>query len=64
MKTTYNYIAVSFTIALAVSALMFLAFISGEKSKQTEIERRALKTNQEHYSREELELIIFGESQL
>lgn len=50
-------------VFIGIGSLCYFAFISGEKQRQDEIELRLIKTNQEHYSREEVELLIFIEPQ-
>lgn len=50
-------------VFIGIGSLCYFAFISGEKQRQDEIELRVIKTNQEHYSREEVELLIFIEPQ-
>lgn len=61
MKTLITTILV---IGLGVCSLMYLAFISGEKSKQDEIEARALSIDKDCYNKTGIETIIFNEQQL
>jgi len=59
-------------IVVCICALICLAFISGtsfkpfgrEKSKEREIKDRILKTNKECLTTTDLEIAIWGESQL
>ena len=48
---------------LGIGSLCYFAFISGEKHKQDEIELRVINSNQEHCSKEEIEVLIFNELQ-
>lgn len=51
-------------IVVCICALLFLAFISGEKSKEREIIDRAKNINKVCYTNEDIEIIIFNKSQL
>lgn len=51
-------------IIVCVCALLYISFISGEKSKEREIRDRILKTDKECLTTTDLELAIWGESQL
>lgn len=51
-------------IIVCICALVCLAFISGEKSKEREIRDRVLKTNKECLTTTDLEIAIWGESQI
>ena len=42
----------------------FSGYKNGEKNKQQEIENRAKQINKEFYTNQDIELIIFNESQL
>ena len=42
----------------------FSGYKNGEKAKQQEIENRAKQINKECYNNQDIELIIFNESQL
>ena len=54
-------------IAVVLVFILFFVFIlgenSGQKVKQQEIENRAKQINKECYTNQELEVIIFGETQ-
>ena len=50
-------------VFIAIGSLCYFAFISGEKHRQDEIELRVINSNQEHYSREEIEILLFNEPQ-
>lgn len=51
-------------IVVCICAFLFLAFISGEKSKERQIKDRILKTHKECLTTTDLEIAIWGESQL
>lgn len=59
-----DIIVITLTVGLAVGCLLFLAFISGEKSKEREIIDRAKNINKVCYTNEDIEIIIFNKSQL
>lgn len=55
---------VVFNISLFIILLAFIyGVLVGRKEKQTEIENRAKQINKECYTNQELEVIIFGETQ-
>jgi uncharacterized membrane protein len=59
-----NVLDVIVTVLLFVCSLSFLGGVFvGQKSKQQEIENRAKQINKECYNNQELEVIIFGETQ-
>jgi len=66
MKTTYNVIAISLTVCLAVGSLMFLAFLCGQNSRQKEIEDRfkTIENCNKVYTHKDIEMLLFGEQQL
>ena len=54
-------------IGIVLVFILFFIFLlgenSGQKIKQTEIENRAKQINKECYTNQDLEVIIFGETQ-
>ena len=50
-------------VFIGIGSLCYFAFISGEKHRQDEIELRVINSNQEHYSKEEVEVLVFSEPQ-
>lgn len=48
---------------LGVISLCYYSFSRGQKDRQDEIEARVIQTNQEHYSKEEVETLLFNEKQ-
>ena len=55
-------------IGIVLVFILFFVFLlgenSGQKIKQTEIENRAKQINKECYTNQDIELLIFNESQL
>jgi uncharacterized membrane protein len=51
-------------IVIVLYSFYFLGFSAGKKEKQTEIENRAKELNKECYTNQDIEYIIFKESQL
>lgn len=49
---------------VCICGLLYISFISGEKSKEREIRDRAKDINKECYTNEDIEKIIFNASQL
>lgn len=54
----------AFIIFVVTLAFYLLGFYAGGRYKQREIENRAKQINREYYTNQDIELIIFNESQL
>ena len=54
-------------IGIVLVFILFFVFLlgenSGQKIKQTEIENRAKQINKECYTNQDIEIIVFGETQ-
>lgn len=53
-------------IGIVLVFILFFVFLLGENSgqkKQTEIENRAKQINKECYNNQDIEIIVFGETQ-
>ena len=54
-------------IGIVLVFILFFVFLlgenSGQKIKQTEIENRAKQINKECYTNQDVEIIVFGETQ-
>ena len=54
-------------IGIVLVFILFFVFLlgenSGQKIKQTEIENRAKQINKECYNNQDIEIIVFGETQ-
>ena len=59
-----NVLGIIITVLLFICFLSFLGgIIIGQKAKQTEIENRAKQINKECYTNQDVEIIVFGETQ-
>ena len=56
-KVGFEFVLLTFLVAYSLGKFM------GGKEEQTEIENRAKQINKECYTNQELEVIIFGETQ-
>ena len=52
-----------FIIFVVTLAFYLLGFYAGERNKQREIENRAKQINKECYDNQDIEIIVFGETQ-
>ena len=57
-------------LGIIIAVLLFICFLSflggiiiGQKAKQQEIENRAKQINKECYNNQDIEIIVFGETQ-
>ena len=57
-------------LGIIIAVLLFICFLSflggiiiGQKAKQQEIENRAKQINKECYTNQDVEIIVFGETQ-
>ena len=57
-------------LGIIIAVLLFICFLSflggiiiGQKAKQQEIENRAKQINKECYTNQDIEIIVFGETQ-
>ena len=57
-------------LGIIIAVLLFVCFLSflggiiiGQKAKQQEIENRAKQINKECYNNQDIEIIVFGETQ-
>ena len=59
-----NVLGIITTVLLFICFLSFLGgIIIGQKAKQQEIENRAKQINKECYNNQDIEIIVFGETQ-
>ena len=52
-----------FIIFVVTLAFYLLGFYAGERNKQREIENREKQINKECYNNQDIEIIVFGETQ-